>query len=124
MSIENLLTYANIIGLLTLGFLQWRTAANSQKTRGAVDQADAQNKIGTTYDMLIKNLRAEVEELREQVGALRAADATKEARITLLEKENKKLQRGFARAVNHIKYLAPNEPIPDFLQDTGELNVK
>ena len=43
------------------------------------------------------------------------------SKIESLDNELKQYQNALTRAVNHIRYKLPDEPIPDFLQDTDKL---
>lgn len=113
MNIAELLGYANIIGLLVLGFLQWRTTARDQKSKELTNGASA-------FSVNVDTLR----KLSQRIDELEARDATKEARINDLEEQVKKWKRGYNRALNFIHQEVRNRDIPDFLQDTGELNKR
>lgn len=61
-------------------------------------------------------------DLSKRIDELEARDATKEARINDLEDQVKKWKKAYNRALNFIHREMPTVEIPDFLQDTGELN--
>lgn len=59
--------------------------------------------------------------LSERIDVLEKRDREKEIRIDELEHQVRKWKRAYNRAINHILVIAPNAPIPDFIQDTDEL---
>ena len=106
MSIETILSIVAIISTAILGFLQWGTSARHKPTEALGINAETITKLSRRIDELEKR------------------DEEKERRIEELETEVKKWKRGYERQGRYIRSRLPNEELPDFLLDTGDLNKR
>jgi uncharacterized coiled-coil protein SlyX len=99
-----------LVSTFILGILQWRSSVREQASKEKTNGATA---LSVNAETLMK--------LSKRIDELEARDATKEARINDLEEQVKKWKRAYNKALIHIRTMAPDKPVPDFLEDTGEL---
>lgn len=102
-----------LVSTFVLGILQWRSSVRQNKSKEKSDDASA---LSINAETLMK--------LSKRIDELEKRDQEKEKRIDELETEVKKWKRAYTRAINHIRYKLPNEPVPDFMLDTDELMKK
>jgi hypothetical protein len=85
------------LGILGKIFLTPKEHAEKGKAQSETIEIQGRT-LADAFDE-IRELRKEMDDMREQL---------------------KKYQRALERAIKHIRTLAPNDPIPDFLKDTGD----
>ena len=108
---SDIISIVALASTFILGILQWRSSVREVRSKEHTNGATA---LSINAETLAK--------LSRRIDELEARDTEKEKRINDLEEQVKKWRRAYNRAINHIRYLAPNADIPDFLLDTGELN--
>ena len=86
------------LGILGKIFLTPKENAEMGKAQSETIQIQGRT-LADAFDE-INELRKEMDDLREQL---------------------KKYQRALERAIKHIRKIAPDEQIPDFLMDTGDV---
>ena len=86
------------LGILGKIFLTPKEFAEKGKAQSETIQIQGKT-LADAFDE-IRELRKEMDDLREQL---------------------KKYQRALERAIKHIRKIAPDEQIPDFLMDTGDI---
>lgn len=104
---EVIVSILNTIGLLVLGYLQWRTQNKSAETQSEVGEADATEKITQSATLLVSSLQTELTLLRPLVGKVAQLDAE----VNNLRKANERLVSWAERLVKQIQ-TAGLEPVP------------
>lgn len=106
MSAETIISIVALVSTFVLGILQWGASSKNKRVEALSINAETITKLSRRIDELEKR------------------DDEKQRRIDELETTVKKYARALERAMRYIKQKLPNEPIPDFLLDTGELQPK
>jgi hypothetical protein len=118
MDIEKIFAIINTIGLLVLGFLQWRNQSRQVDSQSDVGEADAAQKITNSATSLVQQLQNELTALRPMVGRL----AQLEAEVSNLRKANDRLINWAERLVKQIE-VAGLDPVP-FRPDAESDRIK
>lgn len=107
MDFEKLLALGNALGLLFLGFLQWRNQQKQVNSQSEVSEADATEKITNSATQLIGELQRELTLLRPLLPQVTRL----EAEVNSLRRSNERLANWAERLVNQIQ-IAGLQPVP------------
>lgn len=107
MPVETIFAIINAVGLLVLGFLQWRTQTKQVQSQSEVGEADATEKITHSATSLVQQLQVELNSLRPLVPRM----AQLENEVNNLRKSNDRLINWTERLVRQIE-TAGMVPVP------------
>ena len=106
-TLETIISLISAIGVVVLGFLEWKTRRKKVSTERGVDQADAAERITNSATQLVEQLQQELETLRP----LPTKVAHLENEVLELRKANERLIDWSERLVKQITD-AKMEPVP------------
>lgn len=107
MNLESILAVFNTVGLLGLGFLQWRNQARQVQSESDVNDADVSEKLTNAASELVNQMRTELTLLRPLMGQNAQLDSDNQR----LRAANERLVRWTERLVNQIQATG-QDPVP------------